>query len=95
MQRFLIEVPHSEEIVACARVVQVFLNTGSHFLTHADWGCADGVHSAWFTVEADSKEDALLVVPPPFRAEAKIIGLNTFTMEQIEEILNAPRFHHH
>ena len=38
MTRFLIEVPHEAERVACARVVEVFLKTGSHFLTHADWG---------------------------------------------------------
>ena len=55
MPRFLIEVPHPVEELACARVVHVFLNTGSHFLTQADWGCMDGEHSAWITVEADNK----------------------------------------
>lgn len=29
--RFLIEVPHEATTVACARVVNVFLRTGSHF----------------------------------------------------------------
>ncbi|MBI2819539.1 MAG: hypothetical protein HYX73_06130 [Acidobacteria bacterium] len=87
MPRYLIEVPHSEELVACAKVVQVFLNTGSHFLTHADWGCEDGVHSAWFIVDADSKEEARLVVPPAFRAEARVTRLNKFTMEEIDQIL--------
>jgi len=37
MARFLIEVPHEAERVACARVIEIFLKTGSHFLTHADW----------------------------------------------------------
>jgi hypothetical protein len=87
MPRFLIEVPHPEEIVACAKVVQVFLNTGSHFLTHADWGCEDGVHSAFFTVEADSKEDARMVVPPPFRHDAKIVALNKFTLQEMDQII--------
>ena len=49
MPQFLIEVPHPEETLACAKIVKVFLSTGSHFLTHADWGCMDGVHSAWLT----------------------------------------------
>ena len=44
MQRYLIEVPHEPEELACARVIQTFLDTGSHYLTHADWGCEDGVH---------------------------------------------------
>ena len=48
MPRFLIEVPHEPEQLACARTVKIFLNTGSHFLTHADWGCMDGDHKAWF-----------------------------------------------
>jgi len=46
MPRFLIEVPHEEETVACARAVKIFLESGSHFLTQADWGCKDGEHEA-------------------------------------------------
>ena len=88
MPRFLIEVPHPEEELACARVVHVFLNTGSHFLTQADWGCMDGEHSAWFIVEADSKAEARLVVPPAFRSQAKIVGLNKFSMEEIENLIS-------
>jgi hypothetical protein len=47
----------------------------------------DGEHSAWFIVEADSKAEARLVVPPAFRSQAKIVGLNKFTMEAIEDII--------
>jgi hypothetical protein len=88
MPRFLIEVPHPEEISACARVVQVFLATGSHALTHADWGCMDGDHRSWIIVEVDSKAEARSILPPAFRSEAKIIGLNKFTMEEIDEIIS-------
>ena len=35
MARFLIEVPHEPETVACAKVVQIFLSSGSHFVSHA------------------------------------------------------------
>jgi hypothetical protein len=88
MARYLIEVPHDPEVQACARVAQVFLATGSHLLTHADWGCLDGQHSAWIIVETDSKEEARYVVPSAFRAGAKITGLNKFTMEQIDSIMS-------
>ena len=91
MARFLIEVPHEEELRACARVVQLFLATGSHFLTHADWGCEDGVHSAFIVMDANDKEEALRVLPPQFRAEAKVTGLSKFTMEQIDSILSDHR----
>ncbi|HEY7444100.1 MAG TPA: hypothetical protein VH701_16845 [Vicinamibacterales bacterium] len=87
MARFLIEVPHEGTTLACARVVEVFLRTGSHFLTHADWGCKDGEHKAWITVELDTKEEALRIIPPPYRAAAKVVQLNAFTMKDIEDIL--------
>ena len=90
MPRFLIEVLHEPEVLACDRAVEVFLRTGSHFLTHAEWGCKDGVHKAWIIVELDSKSDALTMVPPDFRSQATIVQLNTFSLEQIEEL----RRHH-
>ncbi len=86
--RFLIEVPHEKTPTACARAIDVFLRTGSHFLSRADWGCKDGVHKAWMVVEVDSKDEARGIVPPAFRAQAKIVQLNTWTMEEIEDILH-------
>jgi hypothetical protein len=85
MPKFLIEVPHEEEVTACARVVQVFLATGSHFLSNADWGCMDGEHKAWIIVEMGSKDEARAILPPAFRRQARIVGLNKFTMQQIED----------
>ena len=87
MPKFLIEVAHKAEVIACARVVEVFLKTGSHFLSHADWGCKDGYHSAWIFVEVDSKGEALQIVPAAFHSQTKIVQLNYFTIEEIEEIL--------
>jgi len=87
MPKFLIEVPHDADTLACARVVQVFLATGSHFLTNAEWGCMDGVHSAWIMVDVATKAEAQAILPPAFRAEARIVGLNRFSMAQIEPIL--------
>jgi len=88
MERYLIEVPHEAEHQACARVVQIFLATGSHVLTHADWGCLDGVHNAWLIVEADSKDEARYSVPPALRTSARITQLNKFTMEQLDRIMS-------
>lgn len=87
MAKFLIEVTHAPEVEACARVVQIFLKTGSHFLTHADWGCMDGEHKAWIVADAENKDEARCIVPPAFRSEAKVVKLSKFTMEEIDEIL--------
>lgn len=87
MPRFLIEVPHEPEKVACARAVQILLSTGSHFLTHAEWGCLDGEHKGWLIMELESKEEARSILHPAYRSQAKIVELNKFTMEEIDEIL--------
>jgi hypothetical protein len=87
MPKFLIEVPHEEEVVACARAVRVLLATGSHYLTHADWGCTDGVHKGWIIIEADNTDDARRILPVPYRAQAEIIPLTNFTMEEIDGLL--------
>jgi hypothetical protein len=43
MAKFLIEVPHGADKAACDQAIQIFLQTGSHFLTHADWGGKNSV----------------------------------------------------
>ncbi len=88
MPKFLIEVPHDEEVVACARVVQIFLSSGSHFLTNAEWGCADGDHHCWMIVDVDDKREARGIVPPGLREQARVVQLNRFTMHDIDTILS-------
>ena len=87
MPKFLIEVPHEEEVVACARAVKLLLEYGSHFLTHADFGCQDGVHKAWITVEVDSKDEARAIVPPGYRREATIVQLCKFGVDQLDALI--------
>ena len=87
MARFFVEVPHEAEKVACALAVRILLTTGSHFLTHADFGCLDGVHKAWIIVDAGSKEEVRSILPPAYRSQSKIVKLNKFSLEEIEEIL--------
>jgi hypothetical protein len=87
MERFLIEVPHEAETVACARAVKILQTTGSHYLTNADYGCHDGVHKGWITVEAESKEQARTILPVEYRAKATIVRLNKFGMEEIDDLL--------
>lgn len=78
MKRYFIEVPHGATRRDCLQAIQVFRQTGSHFLTRADWGCLDGEHKAWIIAEVDSKEDARNIVPPFYRTTAKIVELASF-----------------
>ena len=78
MTKYLIEVPHDAKKEACEKAGRIFLNTGSHFLTNADWGCKDGEHKAWFILDIDSKDQAQNILPPAFHQQAKIIELINF-----------------
>ena len=85
MTKYLIEVPHEAKKEACQEAVRIFLDTGSHFLTNADWGCKDGEHKAWFILDIDSKDRARNILPPAFRHQAKIIKLIKFSTEDLEK----------
>jgi hypothetical protein len=87
MPRFLIEVPHEPQVVSCYRAIRVLLESGSHFLTHADFGCDDGVHKAWIVVEADSKDAARTTLPPIYRREATIVQLCKFGLEELPDLI--------
>ena len=87
MQRFLVEVPHEAEMIACARAVKLLLETGSHFMTHADFGCRDGDHRAWIIVEAENKDQARNMSPPLYRGPARVIGLNKFSIDEIDDLI--------
>lgn len=88
MARFLIEVAHESTPLTCMRAVEIFLKTGSHFFTQADWGCRDGEHKAWVIVDVADRDEAKAIVPPAFRPQAKVIQLNAFTMEEVDDFLH-------
>jgi hypothetical protein len=85
MARFLIEVAHEATEEACLTAINTLLSTGSHFLTNTEWGCKDEEHKCWVIVDVDSKEEARAILPPVYRNEAKIIKLNRYTLEDLNE----------
>jgi len=85
--KYLIELPHDDERAACIRSLQAIEEYGSHFVTHADWGCSDGVHVGWLIVELDTRADAMQLVPPGMRADARVVQLNRFTREEIAHLV--------
>lgn len=81
VDKFLIESPHDPE--TCKKVVKDVYAQG--YLHNCDWGCMGGVHKAWVIVEAESESQALQVVPPILRAEAKAIKLVKFEPEIVKD----------
>jgi hypothetical protein len=89
MATYLIEIPHSENTFECKQVIKLFVESGSHLLANAQWGCKSGVHKSWFINDFASKEEALQIIPPFLRHNANIIELVTFTKEDIVAFGNA------
>ncbi len=84
--KFLIEVPHDPSTAGCIRAIEMFLRTGSHFVTRAEWGCKGGVHKSWILLDVDTREEALNVVPADFRPQATVCEVTQFTLKQLDEM---------
>ena len=84
MQRYLIQVTHSDDHKACVLALAATERNGGHFATNIDWGCKAGVHSGWLIVELDNRTRAMQMIPSEFREdEVRIVELNKFTREEI------------
>ncbi|HRI20453.1 MAG TPA: hypothetical protein PLA68_05845 [Panacibacter sp.] len=76
MNRYMVISGHTSE--GCRQAVKYFAEFHAGYITHFEWGCKDDDHNAYAIIEADSHEQALLVVPPLFRDKAKVIKLTYF-----------------
>ena len=89
MATYLIEIPHAENTFECKQVIKLFVESGSHLLSNAHWGCRSGVHKSWFISDFGSKEEAIQIIPPLLRHNASIIELTTFSKTDIEQFANS------
>ena len=87
MPKYYIEIPHEENKIACLRAIKILKETGSHFLTNASFGCMDGDHSARLIIDLDDKNQAMNVVPRAYRTSTKVIEMSSFSLEEIEKML--------
>jgi len=86
MPRYLIEFSHSSEYEGCVRALDAIMGHGSHLITNAEWGCEDGIHTGWLIAELDSREEALQIVPPQYRADTRVIQLRRWSRDEIEDM---------
>jgi len=76
MDRYMVISGHTAE--ECRRAVKHFADFHAGYITHFEWGCKDDDHNAYAIIEADSHEQAMMVVPPLFRHSARVIKLVRF-----------------
>lgn len=79
MDRYLIISPHTA--ATCIDVLMDVLQSG--YVTHFEWGCADGDHTGYVIIEASDKKEALMVVPSLYRNDARAVKLNTYSQEEV------------
>jgi len=89
MPAFLIEIAHSENTFECNQVIKLFVESGSHLLANAQWGCKSGVHKCWFLSDFENKEEVLQIIPPFLRHSANIIEVVKFTKKNMERFGNS------
>jgi hypothetical protein len=81
MNRYLVESTHDAE--DCHHIVEQFIYHGH--IMNFEWGCEEGIHSAWAMLESQNEAEALLSVPPHLRAKARAIRLTHFTPEKLQK----------
>jgi hypothetical protein len=79
MKKYLIEVSESSYKLSSMRASYIFNRTGSHFVTHADWGFHDGQYKAWLFAETENEKEAMQILPSAYRHRAKIVLINKFS----------------
>ncbi len=81
MNRYLIESNHTDE--ECLRALDMIMAYGH--ITHFEWGCEAGTHSGWAIVEAESDQEAILMLPPLLRNVSRVVRLRKYTPEMIKK----------
>jgi len=83
MPRFLIEIRHEDDYEGCINALDALMTHGSHLVSHAEFGCADGVHCGWLVVDVGDRSEAEMIVPPQLREGARVIQLRTWMPDEI------------
>jgi hypothetical protein len=81
MARYIIESPHTKE--ECLRALDEELEKGKDILGKFDFGCKVGDHTAYAIVDANSKNDALKLVPAFLQNKARVVEVDKVTPEMI------------
>ena len=87
MNRYLIEVDHPAETKACIVAVKRIVESGAHFATHAEFGCYDDVHKGWIVVEAENRDEALMVLPSADRPHARAVRVTRFSVDELDALM--------
>jgi len=80
--KYLIELKHTSD--QCLEKLDQISAEAPKMLDKIQWGCLSGDHTGYLIVSAESEKAARDMLPALMRDEAHVVGLNTFTVEQIK-----------
>jgi hypothetical protein len=66
------------------------LARGPNFLAQFEWGCVEGEHTGWATIEAESEYEARDMVPAVARSRARVVRVDRVTPDHINTMLSLP-----
>ena len=85
---YLIEAPHSPR--ECVQAMDEALARGPRFLAQFEWGCVEGEHTGWATIEAKNEFEARDMVPAVARSRARVIRVDKVTPDHVNAMLYLP-----
>jgi len=85
---YLIEAAHSPD--ECAQAMDEALARGPRFLAQFDWGCVEGEHTGWATVEAEDASEARSMVPAVVRSRARVVRVGKASPDLVNAMLYLP-----
>ena len=81
MKRYLIETLHKAE--DCLKALDEELAIGPQVLGKFDYGCMEGDHTGYAIIDAETREDAIRLVPTFLQTTAKIVEVGKYTPDMI------------
>ncbi len=81
MKRYLVQTPHNAE--DCLKALDEELAKGPEVLGKFDYGCMAGDHTGYAIIDANTREDAVKIVPTFLQSKARIVEVGKFTPEMI------------
>ncbi|MFQ6026894.1 MAG: hypothetical protein ACE5Q6_05190 [Dehalococcoidia bacterium] len=84
MAHYVIEMLHTDQ--DCLFALDTITELGMGILHHSWWGCGFGVHTGWLDIEVDSEQDALGVIPPEIRKQARIVQVQRLTTGKVKAL---------
>jgi len=83
MARFLIQSPHKPE--ECLRALDGIFAKGKDTLEKYEFGCREGDHTGYMTVDAGTKNEVLNKYVPDFlQSKARVVEIQKFTPDEIK-----------